>query len=301
MIQLVLRIGVLTALNMTVAGLWLTVASKPTAAERWETDANLDVMPHDSRVEILFAGSSHGWALTACPDNAQVVADILGDSTLNLSKRGCGPLPALCYLEEFYARGNSADTLVYIVDPWALAYRRWNEDAPFLRDEPFEFQFWLRCAKNNVSMNQLAAALRAKFAYENAPDIERATRCIRVLDAVHPDVVDRRRAYLYPSAFRETQFARHADTLKQIAKMTTGSGGRVLFLIPPTLLGHTAGMAELHGFLTHVAADPRISWLDTTESLHDPHLFQDHDHLNAAGVEQFLSRFLYPAISGTHT
>lgn len=296
MTQLAVRVGVFAILNMTLAAIWLSQDTAPASPNRWETDSNLAVMPRGAALDVVFAGSSHGWAFTACPDSAQAIEDAFGPETLNLSKKGCGPLPALCYLERFYARDNRARALVYVIDPWAVAYRRWNEDAPFLRDEPFDAAFWVRAAANGMSVKQLAASARARFALDGDSAFDRGTWCSRELDAVQPDKAAERRAYLYPGTFDGSAMTEYAGVVEAIAELAHEHDTDVLFVVPPTLLGTLPGDDELNALLDEVEANHDATWIDLADAFNDPALFRDHDHLNARGVARLAELFLVPAL-----
>jgi lysophospholipase L1-like esterase len=71
---------------------------------------------------------------------------------------------------------------------------------------------------------------------------------------------------------------------------------RIRIVTPPTLLGELPGMAAFIESAQQIATKHGADFVDASGEMQDLRYFQDHDHLNAAGVAEFARRFLEPAV-----
>jgi hypothetical protein len=156
----------------------LRVASRSEPMAPWETSSVLQTMPRGQHAGAAILGTSHARTLSWCPDSARALEAALGCDVINLAKNAAGPMPMRLYLEEFLARGNSADTLIYVADPWTFYAAQWNEEHGFLMSEPFDLQFFVRCLKAGRSPRQLFRNLRGGFFAQSFQDeLDEQAKC----------------------------------------------------------------------------------------------------------------------------
>ena len=98
-----------------------------------ETEANLPIIKSNQHYDIVFLGTSHGRTLSRF-GNHDRVEKILSKKIINLSTGGGrGIYSSQIYLDYFFKRGNTTDTIVYFIDPWVFYSNKWNEENDLLQ------------------------------------------------------------------------------------------------------------------------------------------------------------------------
>ena len=102
--------------------------------------------------------------------------------------------------------------------------------------------------------------------------------------------------YLYPDVGDEAaSTARYLGELSDLIQFARGRGADVTVIRPPLpsrFRKLLIGEAEFDEKLTSIAASDDASVLDLSGSMDDPRFYADTDHLNRAGVTEFLQQYL---------
>lgn len=262
------------------------------------TESNLFLIPTGRRYDIVLLGTSHGRIFSRSGNHARV-ENILGASILNLSMGGGrGAYATRIFFDYFLRRGNTADTIVYFIDPWVLYSSTWNEENDLFSDEPITFDFLTFIIRRGVNVATIANYLKTKISWDwvtrsPIPDTENANH----LDSINNEAVARRIESLYPDGLSETNFRKYREELKAIMQTAKDRRVRLVFIIPTTLLGDLSGEDALKQTL----ADSGAEWYDLSNAVTDPRLYSDHDHLNTKGIVQFTEDYLRPILLRTES
>ncbi len=292
-----LRLAVFLALNAIAAMTYLNLMQPSQPIPPWKTSSTLRTMPHAEHVDIILLGTSHARNLSGCPASAKAVEESLGTSVLNLAKNGAGPSPLRLYLEEFYARDNSADRLIYFADPWAFYAPKWNEEHGFLMDEPLEPRFFARCVLAGKSPKQLFRYVRYGFirtAYSE--QLTYSNDCFKQLKTINPSIVADRIDNLYNGTLSDESLEHYTREFSRLAANALAHGTQLLIVTPPTLLGQLPGMDPFVEAMNALAIECGAHYFNFADIMQEPRFFVDHDHLNAQGVAHFAENYLQPAL-----
>jgi hypothetical protein len=265
-----------------------------------ETESNLFVTPSNEHYGMVLLGTSHGRIFSRSGNHARV-EEILGKKVLNLSTGGGrGVYSTELYLDYFYKRDNTADTIVYLIDPFVLYSNKWNEENDLFSMEPLRFDFLQLILKRKVNLPTVLNYLKTKLSWEwvmRGPSDDAEQK--GALTAADPEAVKKRVESLYPDGRNEETFARYRAILESIAATAKDRNTRLIFVIPSTLLGNLPGEDELKKALADLQKTHNIEWHDFSNAITDPRLYYDHDHLNTEGIVTFAEQFLVPTLKKT--
>ncbi len=294
-----IRGGILLVINLLIASYFLFQAySKDDHIffHYTQTESVLGSTPSDTEYDLLLMGSSHGRIFSRSGNHLKVER-ILGLKMANISRSGAGVVPEQTYLEYFYLKGNKTRTIVYFIDPFALSTVKWNERLYFLTDEPFKFEFLPLLFKNGIETDVIYNYVKSKFLKSWQKDhgmiTEDATYCLK---HIVQESVEKRTAAIYPDGFKPAVFNNYLDELEKTIKFAQRHTCRLIFIIPPTLLGWTPGQPQLLGRLKFFKEKFGVPFYDYSMVIRKPQLFYNHDHMNVRGVAFFTSSYLKPIV-----
>lgn len=302
MLRLIKTLLIFLAANALIM---LLLVQIPRYRFRWttlNTDSVLYIMPSKARYDFVMLGTSHG--KTFDRGSHEDVEAILGKTFLNLSRGGGGGLiPALIYLDEFYSRGNQADTVLYLLDPYVFYGTVWNENRYFAEDEPLEFGFLNRMWKHGMSREAIWNYVQSKLTWSwfKGPETHWSStyRKDRRLKAASQHEVDLRIESLYLEGSEDAKFQHYKGVLQKVYELARGHKARLVLAFPPTLLGVQPGQEKVRDWLLEfVAANPGVSFLDGSAAVLEPEYYYNHDHLNYEGIKVAAKRVLAPALAG---
>lgn len=260
-----------------------------------ETESNLLVMKPDTHYDMVMLGTSHGREFSRHSNHARA-ENILGKTFVNLSLgHGRGIYGARIFLDYFLRIGDGADTIVYLIDPWVFYSDKWNENNDTFSEEPLNLDFLTFIIQRKADALTIINYLKSNISWEQfmkapTPDTENTAH----LDAIDPDAVAKRIASLYPDGLDENTFHKYEGELNKLIETARTNHMRLIFVIPPTLLGDMPGENALKNVLTKDGAE----WHDFSNAITDPRLYFDHDHLNTKGIVTFTENYLRSLISG---
>lgn len=264
------------------------------------TESNLLMMPSGTDFDLAMLGSSHGRNFSR-DGNHERVEEALQWRVSNLSVGdGGGVVPALVSLSVFYARGNSASHVVYLIDPWVFQARIWNEAHPFAQGEPLALDLLYYLVRGGMDPGTLREYFSSKLSSRWLRTRPLPLRMKPPVEFVDPADVEDRLENLYPRDVDPVVFGHYAGVLEQVVRLATRNSSRVWLVRPPTLLGEEPGSAMLTGLLGELPATfPQVEVLDTSTALTELSLFEDLDHLNSHGVVAYAEQVLRPALTSS--
>jgi hypothetical protein len=294
-----------TALMPVVVLAWLygtTAFVKRQVFNNWNTESNGLIMPRAQSVDMVLLGTSHGRNFSRF-SNHQRTERLLHSEIVNLSRGGgAGIVPMLMDLKWFFDLGNRTQVVVYFIDPWVLYSSTWNENnfsqnPYFFKEEPFSFDYALRVLKSG-GKRAVAKYVREKLRIEwllykpVSQPIDKTHVAFR--DSA---LVKGRLAALYNQALSQENFRKYTAKLEELVQVSRSHDARLVFVVTPTLLAKEPGHDHMISMLKMLRTKYKTPFFDFSESIKEPHLYSDHDHLNTEGLELFISTHLKPALS----
>lgn len=297
--------GLLFALlNLPVAIAIWAIPNVTNGASTWESPSVFSTIPRGEHFDYVFMGTSHARYFSVTKPNHEAVERLLDGKVLNIAQNAAGPHIQSVYLSYFLSRGNSADTIVYLVDPWAVAHQTWNRTYTFQR-EPFRFQPAFEMLRHGLPPRDVMADYAVfnlqgrSFSREGNPfpPLER----VEPQDEPVPDFYIDKRSRFLNGPWRELDIdhLQHGYTkyLLSIAESARANDITIVFAFPTTLIPPQKVQTQLEAFLRKHENEYGYHFLDFSQAVTDHRYFNDPDHLNTVGIEHFIGDFLAPAVA----
>ena len=293
-----IKLALFLAANAAAAAVALAFIDARYGFAQFETDSILLSMPREENVGLLIMGTSRARLLTRVKCNLESLELATGLSTFNIAVPfGGGIVPSKMYLEQFYRRGNSADTILFFLDLFTMYSHQYNRDHRFVYYEPLRPSFLLAMVRNDIPIRRVFIYIQSKFSGRWISQTPLPVHCeYHVIEAPDPEIARLREESLYPDGVDNEIFAHYAKTLIDILEMAKKDGANVIIAFPPTMLGPQPGSEHLLGLLEQVKADYPVEFHDFTDVITDTALFLDYDHINSYGVELFVEQHLAPIL-----
>lgn len=279
----------------------LIVIAIPELRFNWgnsNTDSNLRITPQNNPYSFLILGTSRARSLSRGSGHAVLERELAG-KVINIARGGGGGIvPAILYYDWFLQQGNTAQNVIYAVDPFILYSDLWNEERFFAEDEPFEPRFLYSMIRHEIRPPVIWNYIQSKFTLTwilNQPDsIDKKDRHLAFIDTA---AVQKRLNSLYPQGQPHQHFDKYAPKLDSlVGKMATSS--QVWLILLPTLLGPEPGHSRTLALCRTIEARyPNVHVADFVDSMRDPHFFYNHDHMNNAGINEFVGQHLKPLVA----
>jgi hypothetical protein len=296
LIFLVLNAGLLAAVLWFFSGQY-----RHLHLDNGETESNLLVMGDNGHYALALLGTSRGRVFSR-DNNHQMLENILGQKVINLSKGGGGGLmPAELHLSFFYYRGNRADHIVYLVDPWVFFSAINNEKNNFfLRNEPFELFILWKLMIQRYPSDQISSYLQ-KITVKDWPTISKyeapglTEGRLKVIDQKK---LDKARQH-YLSKYGENAFEKYSRFVDIINALVKRNSGRITYVMLPMLIPDFPGMAQVDQKLKEAARrNGHVAYYNLSDTMQDRQFFYDHMHFNKAGIAYFARNVLSPIVHG---
>lgn len=257
------------------------------------------------RADWLVLGASHAMPLGFAGMPA-TIAEATGQEVLVLGVTGAGPAVWRLLADRYFADRRAAAVLI-VVDGFAFRDRRWNEDRIGQSDllarmpwDPAMLAAMARALPRGLPVATLAnyasGFSRINEPGRSAPDTWEGEA--RFDTAPRPsDAADRARIdYLYPPVPAATAaLDRYLTDLSATVERARGQGAAVVLLQPPLPARFAALLPDEPAFtdrLAAFAAARGLALVDHRALLPDSRFYFDSDHLNRAGVTEWLARGL---------
>jgi hypothetical protein len=118
------------------------------------------------------------------------------------------------------------------------------------------------------------------------------------LEKVDPVAVKKRRDNLLLDSLDETVFLKYKKLFASWMREVAGKGVRVYLVMLPTLLGKEPGTDQVVILVKNLCqTHDNITCGIYLNTLSDPSLFEDHDHLNQDGIKEITSTYLKPLLA----
>lgn len=261
-------------------------------------------------VDWVVLGTSHAMPLDF-GGTGQRLERRTGSRVVNLAATGAGPLYSRFLLEEFL-REHRTRRVLFAVDSFAFFSRSWNEErfedakllarTPFdrgtamalweyVRDDGVPARAWLDYVTGFSKINN-----RDRFkpdAWEGEAQFDRTWR-------PSTSAVDKRIKYLFPDGTRADALARYVGELTKLIAVATRSGAQVVVVKLPTPSQYRSRLPDEAAFdaaLAAALARNGVPYRDFSQAMPQPQFYFDSDHLNRAGVDEFMARHLAPLLA----
>ena len=263
----------------------------------------------DSTVDWVILGASHAMPLDFADFNAQMQRET-GLRILNLAAPGTGPLYNRFVLEHFL-RTHRTRNVLYVVDAFAFYSRTWNEerfaDAKLLRCTPFETaiarRLWDYAWDEGVDAR---AVLDYVTGFSKINNRERFDRDLwegeTQFDRVYrpsASAVKKRIDYLYPDKTSPAVLERYLEEFSSLIALARQEGAGVVVVkmpLPPQYRSQLPDEAAFDDAISRLLAARDVRFHDLSQTLSEPRVYFDTDHLNRAGLTEFFARDLKPIL-----
>ena len=262
-----------------------------------------------STVDWVVLGASHAMPLDFADFNAQMERETRL-RILNLAAPGAGPLYNRFVFEHFL-RAHRARNVLYVVDSFAFYSRNWNEerfaDAKLLRRTPFEPAIARRlCDYARDEGVDPRAVLDYVAGFSKINNRERFERDVwegeRQFERVYPpsaSAVKKRIAYLYPDKTAAAALSHYLEALSTLLATARQAGANVVVIKMPTPSRYRSQLPDESAFdqaMVRLLAAADVRFHDFSQAIDEPRFYFDTDHLNRAGLTEFLARYLKPVL-----
>lgn len=299
MIRLIVRGFLIGVVNLGAGLTYVYLVELHREFAPWETFSILYRVPYDRDVSYVFLGSSHAARFAGCIEEVAAVQLALDGKAVHLAKTGSGVFQQRLFLQEFYVRGNRADTVVYFIDPFVFYSVYWNEDMPFIEFEPLDGTFAWSLVVGGVGFDRLHAYFRSKFSlawFELRPHARRCT--YKSVESVDKSLVAKRLSGMYWEGTSPENLARYLNELDRIVELTRTYDSGIVLMSMPTLLGPEPGDGAFLQAIRDREDRYALKYHEFREAIGEPAMFRDHDHLNTDGVALFMQEYVAPALRG---
>lgn len=295
--RLLWRAVLLLSLNALAGLIALTWLGRGHALNPWETDAKLEGFRFDQSHDLIILGTSRAYTLSRYEANHKALEKGLNAKVLNLAMPAAGGVkPAWTYFRHALDRGMRPKAVLIALDPFVFFSEACNEQHKFVYYEPFEFAFFFALVSDAYPWRRIVTHVRHKFTLEwilrQPSPLPRFDKALSSLpDGEH---IARRMDSLYLDGLSPERMAHYGRYLRKILERCQSDGIAAHVLLMPTLLGEEPGVAAFKEMLASLRAEYGFTQSDFVDAMRSPECFYDSDHLNAIGVERFVSGHLAP-------
>lgn len=262
--------------------------------ENWSTESNLLHMPYNEHFDILILGTSHARSFSRAKNHLRM-EKILDKKILNLSQgegKG-GILNQYAYLRYFNYVGNSADTIIYFLDPFVFYNRYFDNKDKLFNMEPVRLPFLYIMIDLRFDLGVIYTYLYSKFT-ENWLDHKpfNWNSIDKKVETVNAVSVFKRYNVVYPDKIDTITFNKKIKLIEKIAsRIRSKYKTPVIFMVPPSLI-LWPGHAKLIEILKELKQEKGIPYYDFSEIMREKKYYKDHDHLNTDGLIYFTEHYL---------
>lgn len=265
---------------------------------------NLSVLiniKENEHYDFILMGTSHAKAFSVFQTH-QLIEQNIGKKFFPMGYNAGGPLLQKMYLTYFYDEKNTASKIIYLIDPWVLYSKQWNEVNYYPADEVFRPKFVKLMIENNMDNEVIREYLRHKVTYHlftrkeaKFADSKIDENYVKNSKAVY----DFKISQWYAEGQDKNTFEKYSKELEQIIAMAKKNNTEVIFMLPPNLMHELPGQKELILKMKYFEKKYGIKFYDYSETVHDPKYYNSLDHLNLAGVLMFSKQYLLPILNNS--
>jgi hypothetical protein len=265
-----------------------------------ETESNLIIIKENEKFDLAFMGISHARNFSRHKNHLRI-ENILKKHIINFGQgRGaCSVNEQFFYLDYFYKKGNSVNTIFYILTPPMLFSETLSKASNTFIEEPFKFDFFIRYLffKNSENKGQrLFYYVRSKFTpywLKYKPySLERMSDKLEKIDSIKV-IKGMKSAYTSDDWL---YFEENCKTIERNIILANANSSKIVFIIPPALFGKWLGHEKVCEFANRMVLKYDVKFFDYSETVLEPKYYYDHHHLNTNGVVYFTEKYLKPIL-----
>lgn len=261
-------------------------------------------------VDWVILGASHAMPLDFADFNAGMERET-GLRILNLASPGTGPLYNRFVLEHFL-REHRVRNLLYVLDSFAFYSRTWNEDrfadAKLLRRTPFvpaiALSLWSYSRNEGVDVRAVLDFVTGFSKINNRerfqPDTWEGEAQFDRVYRPSAAATKKRIEYLYPQPAADAAISRYLEEFRELIALAQRRGMRVAVIkmpVPSQFQSQLPGEAAFDEAVSRMLASQDVALRDFSSAMNEPRFYFDTDHLNRAGLTEFLARQLKPLLT----
>jgi len=268
----------------------------------WETDSVLLTMPRAEHADLIFLGTSRTYLFSRFQEHHEAVEAALDRRVVNMAMpQGGGVTPARFYLETFWDRGNTADRVIYFLDPFVLYSAGSNDNHKFVYFEPLRLPFLAKLVRNGYSYRRIITYVRSKFSADWL--LQRPEPLVHHIASMPEEHLTEERIAmrlesLYPDGLPGHVFELYTAEFEAIAALCEARGTPLTVVIPPTLLGPEPGHNATLAWLRALEKERGIPVYDWVTVMPERTKYYNLDHMNLGGIEIFMEDWLRPMLDG---
>jgi hypothetical protein len=265
---------------------------------RWFMTATAPKRDYD----IVILGASHAMPF-AYDDMNEALEEATDTSIINLSIEGGGVVPARFNLDYFLA-DHTTKNVVYVLDSFVFYSRQWNEDRindpKLTKRAPFDLDLaktmWKYPAARDLLPGYVSGFYKINNADRYAPDV--AENEGKAFDKVYKAnaMIDRQRLkYLFPAEIDQNLVNGYMAQFKELAEMLKQRGIKLTVIrtpLPTRVSSKMKGEAEFNARIQAILTPLGFEMHDFSNVDNEEGLYYDTDHLNRAGVANFMDNHL---------
>lgn len=263
-------------------GMYLQNKSRYEKYLPWETESVLSTIGEKTSYDLLLMGSSHG-RLFSRNRNHLLVEEAFGKKAATIAGGSSCVIPAKVFLDIFYAKQNTANTILYFIDPWCFYSDKYNNGYVF-EHEPFDVQLLIAMIKYRVDPKITKDYLSRTLRQGQKPYVDKSVQPrTEQLESIDASVIQRRLLDLYENDTTRESNPEYRQALLDSVENAKKHDTAIIFIIPPTLYRDPH-----HDDLVTLLKKNDLTYIDMSQTVTNPAYFYDHDHLNIEGVKMFL-------------
>lgn len=262
-----------------------------------QTDSNTLIIKDNRKYDLLFMGISHARNFSKC-GNHEIVEKILNKRIINIGQGGgvCGINEQLFYLNYFYSKGNSVDTVVLILTPSMLTASTLPIASGTFNLELFNlnfiYQYLLFDSENKYEriIEYSQSKLKSKWVNLEPNCTICHTDSLKTIDKV---AVQKGILLARPKNINIERFEKSCSQVEEIVSLAKNNNSKIVMIIPPALFTWPEQSLVVN-FVKKIKEKEDLSFYDFSKSVEEPRYYYDHHHLNNKGIKYFTSTYLKP-------
>lgn len=274
---------------------------KDVKLDNWKTEANLPVIEKNKYYDFILLGSSHARIFSRY-NNHKRVEKLLNKNFINLSQGGDrgGIINQQTYLRYFYLRGNTAKTIVYLLDPYVFFNNEMDTNIHLYDSEPFRLDFFYQLLINQPkNLSILTSYLSKLLSKDNIPSFPKEYQVQANEDKVSSlsaNILDNRIKSLYKDSYDDKSFNNNLNDLIKTIDMAIKNKAKVIIITPTTLLPKQSEDDYFFKAIK-IIKNNKFEFYNYSNVIEDSNLYYDTDHLNTQGIITFTEDLLKPIMS----
>lgn len=263
-----------------------------------QTESNTLIIKEKQQYDLMFMGISHARNFSR-HGNHELVEQLLGKKIINIGQGGgiCGINEQLFYLDYFYSKGNTADTIFLILTPPMLTSETLPVSSATFDSEVFDLSFFFRYLwfdtenKQERMVQYVQSKLQSKW-IKTKPNYSVVKK--DSLTGIDLAAISKGMKIAHGETISKERFEKSCVAIKKIINKARTNNSTIVMIIPPALFGKWPEHDLVVNFARTLKQEQNVAFYDFSESVLSPNYYYDHHHLNTKGVKYFTELYLKP-------